>query len=158
MHVTTRRTCGFTLLEMTIVVAILGLVAAVAIPQLTANRQEDRADSLVDRLASLRQSIDQYWVEHDGYPGPTPVDFTRQLLGQTDRSGRCGQGEAFALGPYLAGELPSNPITESREVSIVDAMPDAPRGDSAWIYCNVTGEIRSNATGRTLDGVAFFDL
>jgi prepilin-type N-terminal cleavage/methylation domain-containing protein len=152
------RTSGFTLMEGLIVVAIASLLAAVAIPQFASNKEEGRTDSMVESLGSLRGAIDKYWTQHDGFPGPTAADFEAQLLGRTNRQGALGAGEAFAFGPYLLGAIPENPVNQLSSVTVVDTMPNTPDGSSAWIYCNVTGEVRSNVPGGTLDGVAWFDL
>ena len=150
---------GFTAIEVTIVIAILGLLAAVAIPQLAAHRRQDQTATLVSRLGVLRTAIDRYWAQHDDFPGPGTADFRRQLVSQTCRAGSCGTGVAFALGPYVQdGDLPDNPVTGTNTLTITDAMPEAASGSSAWIYCRLTGEVRANSTGRTEDGVRFFDL
>ncbi len=159
MHATTRRASGFTLIEVMIVIAILGLLAAVAIPQFKSNKEEGKAASMVSSLSILRTAIDSYWTQHDDFPGPTAAKLADQLLGQTNKAGKTGEGDGYGYGPYLRGDtIPENPLTETNKVKVVDAMPTEADGASAWIYCSVTGEIRSNATGKTLDGVAFFDL
>jgi len=159
MHSSMRRPSGFTFIEAMIVVAILGLLAAVAIPQFTSNKEEGQAASMASNLAMLRSAIDRYWTQHDDFPGPTVPEFETQLLGKTDKAGNVGNGDESSYGPYLGGEtIPTNPISDSADVKIVDAMPHAADDTSAWVYCKLTGEIRSNATGKTLDGVAYFDL
>ena len=157
MRVPTRRERGFTAVEATIVIAILGLLAAVAIPQIAGNPQ-DEATQLVACLGRMRTAINRYWVEHDDFPGPCADDVRRQLASRTCRKGTCGQGAAFAFGPYVTEDLPESPLSGTNTLTIVDAMPAEPSGASAWIYCRLTGEIRSNAAGRTDDGVRYFDL
>ena len=159
MQASSARTRGFTAVEVTIVIAILGLLAAVAIPQLAAHHRQDQTATLVCRLGVLRTAINRYWAQHDDFPGPGTGDVRRQLVSQTCRSGACGTGVAFALGPYVQdGDLPENPVTGTNTLTITDAMPEAASGSSAWIYCRLTGELRANSTGRTEDGVRFFDL
>ena len=61
---------GFTLIELMIVVAIIGILAAVAIPQFADSSQEAKASSLQTNLAVLRNSIEYYRTNHLGkYPG-----------------------------------------------------------------------------------------
>lgn len=159
MHSSMRRPRGFTLVEVMIVIAILGLLAAVAIPQFTTDKQDGKAASMASNLSLLRSAIDTYWTEHDDFPGPTLSEFKSQLMGTTNKAGESGAGESFDCGPYLHGDaIPPNPLNGLATITIVDAMPQAADGTSAWIYCNLTGEIRCNATGQTLDGVAFYDL
>jgi len=146
MNARTRRTVGFTLLEIMIVVAIMGLLAAVAIPQFTSNKEEGRAAAMTSNLAVLRTAIDSYWSQHDTFPGPTAVNFSDQLLKKTNKAGVVGTTAAFGYGPYLRmGVLPTNPFTNNTTVKIVATMPTAPSGTEAWIYATSTGEIRCNA-------------
>ena len=159
MQASTRRARGFSAIEVTIVIAILGLLAAVAIPQLATRNRQDRTATLVSRLGVVRTAINRYWAQHDDFPGPGTDDFRRQLVGQTCRSGACGTGVAFALGPYVQNsDLPENPITATNGLIITEAMPETPSGTSAWIYCRLTGEFRANTLGRTEEGVRYFDL
>jgi prepilin-type N-terminal cleavage/methylation domain-containing protein len=155
----TRRPCGFSLLEVMIVIAILGMLAAVAIPQLTSHKPEGRTAAMVGSLSILRTAVDSYWTQHDAFPGPTAAEFADQLLKQTSKAGKVGEGDGFRYGPYLrSGVLPTNPITSTATVKCVDVMPKEPSGSQAWIYCTATGEVRSNAPGKGPDGVAYFDL
>src|SRR5262245_32554876 len=133
MRVPKRRLRGFTAVEITIVIAILGLLAAVAIPQIAGNPQ-DEATRLVGCLGQLRTAINRYWVQHDDFPGPSAEDVRRQLTSRTCRAGNCGDGPAFVYGPYVPDGLPESPVSGTSTLTIVDAMPEAPSGSSAWIY------------------------
>jgi prepilin-type N-terminal cleavage/methylation domain-containing protein len=159
MSTQTRRTAGFSLLEVMIVIAILGMLAAIAIPQFTSHKQEGQTAAMVSSLSILRTAIDSYWTQHDTFPGPNAAKFADQLLKNTDKKGKVGTGTNFGYGPYLRnGELPVNPITGNATVKVVDVMPTEASGSQAWVYCSKTGEIRSNAPGKALDGTAYFDL
>jgi general secretion pathway protein G len=145
---------GFALAELMIVIAILGLLAAVALPQYGSATRRRQCEAMQRTLAEMRAAIDKYWAQHDGFPGPTAQDLERQLTEATDRSGGAGE-----LGPYVfGGALPANPVTGKAEVQVVGAMPAAPRGEAGWLYCPATGELRSDATGCNPDGVAWFDF
>ncbi len=151
---------GFTLVEMLIVVAILGLLAAVAIPQFIAPGDDGRSAAMVSSLSILRTAIDSYWSQHDEFPGQTDsAEFTAQLCNKTNAQGEVGDGEVFTYGPYLRkAVLPTNPLTGSNSVRIVAKMPGRAMGDEAWIYDKSTGEVRANLQGKTLDGTKYFDL
>ena len=158
MHPSTGRRHGFTAVEVAIVIAILSLLAAVAIPQIAARKLQGQTTELVGHLGLLRSAVNRYWTQHDGFPGPDVATIRQQLCGQTSRAGICGSGEEFTLGPYLEGEIPESPVTGTSTLRVVDAMPPSADGTSAWIYCRVTGEVRSNLAGKTDDGVPYFDL
>ncbi len=152
------RLAGFTLVEMMIVIAILGLLAAVAIPQFTSHKDEGRTAAMVSSLSILRTAVDSYWTQHDGFPGQKDAaEFADQLLKKTSKAGAMGSGTGFGYGPYLRnGLLPTNPLTNTNTVKIVETMPTSPSGDEAWIYSKTTGELRCNVTGAGVDGVKFF--
>jgi type II secretory pathway pseudopilin PulG len=155
-----RRTArGFALAEFLIIVAILGLLSAVALPKFASQHARQEADEMQRGLTQLRHAVNVYWAQHDGFPGPQAADVERQLGQATDRAGHTGEGAAFDLGPYLAGgRLPTNPATGRCDLRIVQAMPGSPTGASGWLYCPVTGEVRADVPGRNADGVAWYDL
>ena len=78
---------AFTLVELLLVVVILGILAAVAIPQFSDSSTEARASSLQSNLAVMRQAIEYYRTNHNGkYPGypsaggaPTAGETANQL-------------------------------------------------------------------------------
>jgi len=158
MQTRTRRPSGFTLVEMMIVVAILGLLAAVAIPQFTSHKAQGKSAAMVSSLSVLRTAIDSYWTQHDAFPGQGgATQFGDQLLKNTNKAGTVGTGAAFGYGPYLRnGVLPTNPLSNTSTVGVVDAMPAAPTGATAWLYNKVTGELRCNVAGNDMDNVAYF--
>lgn len=159
MQTRQRATSGFTAVEIMIVVAILGLLAAVAIPQFTNPKEHSKTAAMVSSLSILRTAIDSYWSQHDDFPGRSPKQFADQLLNNTDKAGKVGVGTTFGFGPYLHnGTLASNPLTNTNTIRMVSVMPNTPTGNQAWIYNFVTGEIRSNSPGKDLNGVPYFSL
>ncbi len=160
MQIRTRRVAGFTLVEMMIVIAILGLLAAVAIPQFTSSKEEGKIAATVSSLSILRTAVDTYWSQHDDFPGQgDAAGFAAQLTGTTSKAGVSGTGVGFGYGPYVRkGELPNNPLTNTNTIKLVNKMPSKPSGSEAWIYDRKTGEVRCNVKGNTADGTSYFDL
>ena len=76
-----RRHQGFTLIEVMIVVAIVAILAAVAIPSYTEYIQRSRIIESTSTLASMRVKMEQYFQDNRSYVGactagtvaPTPV-------------------------------------------------------------------------------------
>lgn len=59
---------GFTLIELLIVVAIIGILAAIAIPQFSAYRQKAYNSSAQSDLRTTRTLLEAYYVENFHYP------------------------------------------------------------------------------------------
>ena len=100
-----KRTSGFTLVEILIVVVILGILAAIVIPQFTSASESARSSSLSSTLQTIRSQLELYQVQHNG-DYPTLAQMWGNLTGQTDVDGAAGTD----FGPYLQ-KAPVNPFT-----------------------------------------------
>lgn len=134
------RNSGFTLVEILIVVVILGILAAIVIPQFTDASQNARASSLVSQLQTIRSQLELYQVQHNGnYPDLANVGWT-SLTRRTNAAGTVmADGDDPALypfGPYLQ-QAPNNPYTNS---SLVAAVGGGAVTDG-WEYVLGTGAI-----------------
>ncbi|MGQ0552539.1 MAG: type II secretion system protein [Planctomycetota bacterium] len=149
-------TSGFTLVELLIVVIILGILAAVVIPQFKNAATEAKESSLRADLATLRQAISLYRVQHnETYPGQGGwSEFVTQLTGGTNADGTAGT----KYGPYLRTAFPTNPMSQTSDGLVVTTMPGSASGSEAWIYSKDTGEIRANTAGVAPSGSNYFDL
>ena len=65
----TKKTGGFTLVEIMIVVAIIALLAAVAVPSFLRARQRSQATSVKNDLRLIDAAVDQYAIETNRAPG-----------------------------------------------------------------------------------------
>jgi prepilin-type N-terminal cleavage/methylation domain-containing protein len=59
---------GFTLIELMIVVAIIGILAAIAIPQFASYRAKSYNTASVSDVRNLRTDLEAYYAEWDVYP------------------------------------------------------------------------------------------
>ena len=79
---------GFTLVEILIVVVILGILAAIVIPQFTEASTEAKTSSLVSDLQTVRAQIQMYKIQHlDQLPTAGGLDFVTAMTTYTQQDG-----------------------------------------------------------------------
>ena len=145
----TRKNTGFTLVEILIVVIILGILAAIVIPQFTEASNDARVSALVSDLQTARSQIELYKVQHkDNYPGTvsgtwTIGNFVPHLTGKTTIDGVAGG----TLGSYL-GKFPTNPFSVSggNTVALVTTDPNTGSTTVGWWFNSTTGNFGINTT------------
>ena len=161
---------GFTLVELLIVVTILGILAGVILPSISARSGEAQEAQVRASLKAIREAISRYHAEHDGvYPGYPPgggsatqARLRRHLYEQSKKG---GQSDAIGslthpYGPYLRYPVAVNPLNGQSNVRMIAdgaALP-APNDGRGWIYKAQTGEFRMNSTGTAPSGIPWGDL
>ena len=68
MWQTGRRDAGFTLAELVIVVLIVGLLAALAVPNVSGAIMRAKETALLENLRVMRNAIDDYHADKAAYP------------------------------------------------------------------------------------------
>ncbi len=142
---------GFTLVEILIVVVILGILAAVVIPQFTEASTEAKLSSLCTDLQTVRSQIELYKVQHnDNKPGvpnglhTASITFEAALTTQTDIYGETWvAGAGTAYGPYMQ-KIPTNQFTDKITVNTAGgALGDDSHG---WEFNTGTGAFHADDT------------
>ena len=138
---------GFTLVEILIVVVILGILAAIVIPQFTEASTEAKLSSLCTDLQTMRSQIELYKIQHNDNP-PTFAAFTAQMTAQTDITGAPGTD----YGPYIQ-KIPTNQFNNLATLDNTGTIGDNIGG---WEYNQTTGQINADDNYDN-DGVAGAD-
>ena len=139
---------AFSLLELVIVVAIVGILAAIGIPRLSRGTRGASNSALASDLRVLRGAIDHYATDHGGR-FPTLAGIEKQLTQYTDYTGgnQVTKGGAYIYGPYLR-RVPPLPVGLRKGAT---GISDADGVDVGWIYDEKAGTIRANCGVMELD-------
>ena len=116
-----RRHGGFTLVEIMIVVAIIALLAAIAVPGFLRARKRSQASRIINDLRLIDSAVDQYAIENNkssGQPVNT-VDWTNYLKKGTNlyTTGKDILGNSY--GAQTVDSLPSVPAASKTALSDV---------------------------------------
>jgi len=164
---------AFSMVELVIVIVILGIIAAVAIPRISSGSKNAGESALKADLATLRNAIDWYYGEHNAtYPGAktdgtnaadSPEAFISQLTMYSNKAGAVSADKdaAFPFGPYVRGNFPRLPAGINAGKSTVTVVNQAapltaaPGDGTGWVYNTATGQVIANATAVGNDGSGY---
>ena len=109
---------AFTLIELLVVVLIIGILAAIALPQYQLAVEKARATEAVINVQAWYQALQRYYLANDSYPDdglgdidislPTPKHFTQRYYHE--------QGTVY-IGYYNDDYMISRILTTGRELT-----------------------------------------
>ena len=118
-----RRNKGFTLIEILVVMAIIGMLAVMVAPNIFNQQAGAQRDAALSQISSLEAALDTYRLDVGEYPDS--LDGLRE-----NDSGRASWN-----GPYLRRAVPVDPWgndyvfdSNGREFTLFSYGPDGERG------------------------------
>ncbi len=130
---------GFTLVEILIVVVILGILAAIVIPQFTSASESAKRSSVISQLHTIRSQLELAQIQHNGsYPDLVTsqwVPLTTET--EPDLAYTASDASGNEMGPYMQ-QAPVNPFSALNIPSTVAAD-----NSGAWEYDRQSGRIRA---------------
>jgi prepilin-type N-terminal cleavage/methylation domain-containing protein len=144
----TKNSKGFTLVEILIVTAILGILAAIVLPEFQAHAAQAKEAAAKESLRIYREAIERYAIDHDGVPPSYPSNNT------TLTPNFLQFGFQLKNGGYISA-LAKNPVNGILSVRIIkngELFPAAPAGVNGWIYKPETKEFRIDLIGTDSQG------
>lgn len=128
---------AFTLVEILIVVVILGILAAIVVPQFASATKDASAGATLDQLTKIRHALDVYYVRN-GNVWP-------QVVAPSD--GDWGELTLNNAGDYMRQPPKNMWVNPVNALKIVPGTgPDtAYQSDYGWIYDAATGKVWAGA-------------
>lgn len=125
---------GFTLVEILIVVVILGILAAIVIPQFSSASQEAKESNLKSNLQAIRSQIQLYNIKEGVYP--TAATLSTDMV--TD-----GYFRSF----------PANPFVDASVITTIVSSGTTPAydGTSHWYWNTDTNDFVPNDDQSVVD-------
>jgi len=147
-----RRSRGFTLIEVLIVVALIAVLAAIVIPKFASSTKDAMQSALDSNLHVMRSQIQVYKAQHFGEHPTIRNNDLPQLTSATNAYGEIGApGPDYPCGPYVAEALPENPFDKRNKVTAVAVPGQRPTGPvgslGGWQYDVSNGAVWPNHPG-----------
>ncbi len=129
---------GFTLMELMIVVGIIGLLTAVAIPKFMQMIEKANVGATLGNLSAIRSAVKMYYGAYTAHP----PDITLNTPGFGESLGSTMPGVKCAH--------PTSAPPKGNGVTRGDSIPSTE--GNGWYYNYATGNVYINSTARDING------
>jgi prepilin-type N-terminal cleavage/methylation domain-containing protein len=150
LHHRLRTRRAFSLIELVIVIVIIGVLAAIAVPRLSRGAAAANENALAANLSVVRGALEMYAAEH-GQTYPALADLEKALTQYSNAAGTSfgdrNAATGVIYGPYLR-TVPALPVGANRgKTAFVASLG----GDGGWVYDATKGTIQANCADSEVD-------
>jgi prepilin-type N-terminal cleavage/methylation domain-containing protein len=140
---------GFTLIELMIVVAIIGILAAVAIPKFADMMEKSREGATKGNIGAIKSAITIYYGDQSGtWPSSIDPSVNTVFSQYLDRVPAVKVTHSFTSnGTALSGI--------STAIQSTSAAPALDNTHDGWIYNTTTGDVWVNNNQTDSKGTAY---
>jgi len=136
---------GFTLVEILIVVVILGILAAIVVPQFTNAANDARQGNVATQGSTLQNQLELFAAQNNG-TYPTVVELN------ADAADGSANGWSVMIDGNFIKEAPMNPfggttlvtVSAAANAAAADTEANAGDGSQGWYYNPANGVIRAS--------------
>ncbi len=147
---------AFSLIELVIVLAIVSVLGAIAVPRLSSVAGDAPMAAFKADLVTIQNAVERYTAEHVGLMPDKDV-FAQQLSQYTDIHGNISpvKSATHIYGPYLrkmpevyvgprvnAGDIVESEMSDGTAVGEVALKSMETNTATAWMYNPATGKVR----------------
>ena len=144
---------AFSLVELMIVVAVLGILAAIVVPEFRSYGTQANESATKNNLYLLRAGIELYAVRHNGVAPGYPADNIGAPVSQDEFRAQMVDGG------YLQ-KMPKNSFNNLDTLDMIPngaALPAEATGGYGWIYQPQSKTIRLDWPGTDRKGIRYCD-
>jgi len=153
MDLSRRHNAGFSFVEILIVVAIIGILAAIAIPEILDRSQQAKETAAKENLQIIRQAIECYAAKNGGIAPGYSFNNPKAPVNEAE----------FYLKMIKSGRLtarPENPFNNLITIKMIEndeSLPATATGQYGWIYKTETKTFKIDWPGKDSQGVPYYD-